>query len=33
MDVEGGNECLQDVGNEDLSKNEVEMVENRIWTG
>ena len=33
VDVDGGNEGLKDVGIENLGKNGVEMVENRIWTG
>ena len=33
MDVEGGDGCLQDVGTEDQSRNEVEMVGRRMWTG
>ena len=33
VDVNGGNGGLKDVGIEDLGKNRVEMIENRIWTG
>ena len=32
VDVDGGNGGLKDVGIEDLGKNGVEMMENRIWT-
>ena len=33
LDVDGGNGGLKDVGIEDLGKNRVEMIENRIWMG
>ena len=31
VDVNGGNGGLKDVGIEDLGKNGVEMMENRVW--
>ena len=33
VDVDGGNGGLKDVGIEELGKNRVEMIENRIWMG
>ena len=33
VDVDGDYGGFKDVGTEDQGKNEVEMMENRIWTG
>ena len=32
MDLEGGDKCLQDVGIEDQSRDEVEMAGRGMWT-